>query len=250
MKHHKIQVVRKIAQLVISLLFLSLLHPSTASAEAKWTSFSNNDYIFGYTSLKYSCWSGVANDNLPVLEIYSQNSWIKVATGQILPQGSDIQSPCKSEFPIAVGFQWIVMNPSPPAYATNRYQALYRTRIPDTEYRYQEPVIKQVLELQEKCCVEKITSKKVPYIAKVKKNGKTQNVIKYRTRSVSTQVTYMEEVLVDVYEYEEKVEITPGFVSTPANIAIYPSLASMNDYVADVGSSILCSFGFTEKCKK
>jgi cellulase/cellobiase CelA1 len=87
------------------------------------------------------------------------------------------------------------MAPSPPAYATNRYQALYRQRIPDVENKYKLPVIKQVTELEETCCVEKITTKKVPYIAKAKKTGKTINVIKYRSVKSSEWVTSMEEVV-------------------------------------------------------
>jgi hypothetical protein len=238
----------------VSLVFLALLisfaFPQSALAEAKWTPISSNDYIFGYTSYKYSCWKGVTSANPPIIEVYSQNNWVKAVTGQILPPGSDIQSSCGADFPIIVGYQWLVMSPAPPAYATNRYQALYRERIPDTEFKYNDPVIKQTSELQEKCCVEKITTKKVPYIKKIKKNGKVENVIRYKTQSVSTQVPYTEEVLVEVIEYEEKTEIIPGFVGTSANIAIYPSLASMNSYVADVGTSILCSFGFKEHCKK
>ena len=236
--------------LAIVTLLISTLYPQVASAEAKWTPISNNDYIFGYTSLKYSCWKGIDSTNPPILEVYSQNTWVKAATSQILPAGSDIQAPCGTDFPIAVGYQWLVMSPSPPAYATNRYQALYRERVPDTNLEYEIPVFKEVSELQEKCCVEKVTTKRVPYIAKVKKNGKTQNVIKYKTQKISTQVTYTEEVLVKKVEYEKKVDVIPGFVGTPANISIYSSLNSMSDYVADVGNSVLCSFGFTEKCKK
>jgi serine/threonine protein phosphatase PrpC len=54
----------------------------------------------------------------------------------------------------------------------------------------------------------------------------------------------------DEIEYEKKIDVIPGYVGTPANVSIYTSLNSMSDYVADVGSSILCSFGFTEKCKQ
>lgn len=142
------------------------------------------------------------------------------------------------------------MTPSPPAYATDRYQALYRERISDIENKYKQPVLKRVIELQENCCVEKITTNKVPYIAKVKKNGKTTSVIKYKSQKISTEVSFMEEVLVDKTEYVDKVEIIPGYLGTPANIAIYPSLASMNNYVADIAKKILCDFGFTAECKK
>jgi hypothetical protein len=231
----------------IFLLVASSISP--AQAEAKWTPISSNDYIFGFTSFKYSCWKGITSAKPPILEVYSQNTWVQVATSQILPAGSDLQAPCGADFPIAAGYQWIVMSPAPPAYATNRYQALYRERIQDTSFEYEVAVTKQVTEIQEKCCVDKITSKRVPYIAKVKKNGKTQSVIKYKTQKVITQVTYTEEVLVDKIEYEKKVDVIPGYISDAANISIYPSLSSMNEYVADAGRSILCSFGFTEKCK-
>jgi hypothetical protein len=241
---------KRTVRLAILILLVSTVYPQAASAEAKWTPISNNDYIFGYTSWKYSCWKGIASTNPPILEVYSQNSWVKAVTGQILPAGSDMQTPCGTDFPIAVGYQWLVMSPSPPAYATNRYQALYRERIPETNFEYELPVIKEVSELQEKCCVDKVSTKRVPYIAKVKKNGKTQNVIKYKNKKITTQVTYTEEVLVEKMEYEKKVDVIPGYVGTPANISIYPSLNSMSEYVADVGNSVLCSFGFTEKCKK
>ena len=119
----------------------------------------------------------------------------------------------------------------------------------DIENKYKLPVITQVIELQETCCEEKITTKKVPYIAKVKKNGKTVSVIKYKTQKISEQVTYMEEVLVDKTEYKEKVEIIPGFVGTPGNISIYPSVSAMQNEVAALGRAVLCAFGFSENCK-
>jgi len=240
---------RSITAIILASLFIGTsIQPSVA--ESKWTPISSNDYIFGYTSYKYSCWKGITSANPPIIEVFSQNVWVKAVTGQILPVGTDVKTTCGNDFPIAVGYQWLVMAPSPPSYATDRYQALYRERIQDIENKYKEPVLKQVIELQENCCVEKITTKKVPYIAKVKKNGKTTNVIKYKTQKEITQVSYMEEVVVDKTEYVDRVETIAGYVGSPANIAIYPSLASMNNYVADIGKKILCDFGFSAECKK
>lgn len=231
-------------------LLVSITSVTPSFAEAKWTPISSNDYIFGYTSFKYSCWSGVSDANPPIIEVYSQNVWVKAATGQILPAGSDVQTPCEKDFPMAVGFQWLVMAPAPPAYATNRYTALYRAKIPDIVKKYKEPVITQVIELQTKCCVEKVTNKKVPYIAKVKKNGKTTNVIKYKIAKTTALVDYEEEVLVDKTEYVDKVEIIPVYEGKPGNISIYSSLNAMNDEYAQAANSILCSFGFSSNCKK
>ncbi len=232
----------------LSILLGTSIQPSFA--ESKWTPISSNDYIFGYTSYKYSCWSGVSETNPPIIEVFSQNVWVKAATGQVLPAGSDIQTPCEKDFPIAVGFQWQVMAPAPPAYATNRYTALYRAKIPDIVKKYKEPVITQVIELQTKCCVEKVTTKKVPYIAKVKKNGKTTNVIKYKVAKTTALVDYEEEVLVDKTEYVDKVEVIPVYEGKPANISIYSSVNAMNDEYAQAANSILCSFGFSSNCKK
>jgi hypothetical protein len=240
---------KKLMIVIVSTFLLIGSSIQSSSAESKWTPISSNDYIFGYTSLKYSCWSGVTSANLPIIEVYSQNAWVKAATGQILPTGSDIETPCGGEFPIAVGFQWQVMAPSPPTYQTNRYSALYRAKIPDIEKKYKELLFKQVTELQETCCEEKITIKKVPYIAKVKKNGKTVSVIKYKTQKISEQVTYMKEVLVDKQEYQDKIEIIPGYVGNPGNISIYPSVTAMQNEAAALARGVLCAFGFSAECK-
>ena len=241
---------KKFTIVFVSIALLMGFSIQTSVAESKWTPISSNDYIFGYTSLKYSCWSGVTNANPPIIEVFSQNVWIKAVTGQLLPAGSDIQTPCEKDFPVAVGFQWLVMAPAPPAYATNRYTALYRQKIPDIENKYKDPVIKQVTKLQENCCKDKITTKKVPYIAKVKKNGKTTNVIKYKTETTVTQVSYLEEVIVDETEYVDKVETIPGYVGAPGNISIYSSASAMQDEVAAMGRAVLCAFGYSAECKK
>jgi len=235
---------------IASLSFLLGTSIQPSFAESKWTPISSNDYIFGYTSYKYSCWSGVSDTNPPIIEVYSQNVWVKAATGQILPAGSDVQTPCEKDFPVAVGFQWLVMAPAPPAYATNRYTALYRAKIPDIVKKYKEPVITQVIELQTKCCVEKVITKKVPYIAKVKKNGKTTNVIKYKLAKTTTLVDYEEEVLVDKTEYVDRVEIIPVYEGKPSNFSIYPSVVAMNNEAADLARGVLCAFGFSAECKK
>ena len=231
-------------------LLVSITSVTPSFAEAKWTQISSNDYIFGYTSFKYSCWSGVSDANPPIIEVYSQNVWVKAATGQILPAGSDVQTPCEKDFPVAVGFQWLVMAPAPPAYATNRYTALYRQKIPDIVKKYKEPVLTQVTELQTKCCVEKVITKKVPYIAKVKKNGKTTNVIKYKLAKTTTLVDYEEEVLVDKTEYVDKVEIIPVYEGKPGNFSIYPSVVAMNNEAAELARALACALGVAAGCKK
>jgi len=240
---------RSITAIILASLFIGTsIQPSFA--ESKWTPISSNDYIFGYTSYKYSCWSGVSDTNPPIIEVYSQNVWVKAATGQILPAGSDVQTPCEKDFPVAVGFQWLVMAPAPPAYATNRYTALYRAKIPDIIKKYKEPVLTQVTELQTKCCMEKVITKKVPYIAKVKKNGKTTNVIKYKLAKTTTLVDYEEEVLVDKTEYVDRVEIIPVYEGKPGNFSIYPSVVAMNNEAVDLARGVLCAFGFSAECKK
>lgn len=241
---------RKLAA-TFSLLVTSILFPiQPAFAEAKWNPITDNDYIYGYTSYKYSCWSGVTADNPPVIEVLVNNNWMKVATGQILPSGSDLKAPCESKFPIAVGYTWAVLAPAPPGYQTNRYAALFRQRIPDTEFKTSVTVIKQVYEDQEKCCVSKLTSQKVPYIATVKKNGKSTSVIKYRTIYKTTQETYIESVLVDRPDQQETTTKVPGYITEPGNIYIYSSTASMTNEILSIGRGVLCSFGFTENCKK
>ena len=223
---------------------------SPATAEAKWTLISYSDYILGYTSFKYSCWSGVTNENLPTIEVFSNNTWVKAATGQILPAGSDIATPCESDHPIAVGFVWSVMAPSPPAYQTNRYTALYRQKIPDKEVVRKELVTKQVYEDQEKCCTTKVTSKKVPYIAKVKINGKTVNVIKYKLVKSTEQVNYTESVLVDKSEWVDVRSTETGWTGPSGNISIWSSeIAMRNDFLA-MANALACAFGTGTNCKK
>lgn len=234
----------------VATLFLSVVFPSTASAEAKWTPIGENEYIYGYTSYKYSCWSGVTEKNPPVIEVLNNGGWLKVATGQILPIGSDIKSPCEAAYPIAVGFVWSVLAPAPPAYKTNRYTATYRQRIPDTEIVTPVMVMKEAYEKQEICCVTKFSTKKIPYIAKVKKSGKYVNVIKYKTVTTSTDETYFEDVLVEVAEVEERRTSIPGWVGEPGTVYIYSSAGAMQSEAFDLARGVLCAFGFSGDCKK
>lgn len=233
-----------LTSIILTLSIVFLTNPSVSAADARWTPISENDYIFGYTSEKYSCWSGVTAENVPIIEVFSNNTWMKVATGQILPSGSDIKTPCSPSFPIAVGFVWTVMAPSPPAYPTNRYTALYRPRIPDREVITQKLVTNQVLEDQEKCCETKLISKKVPYIAKIKKNGKYVNVIKYKTIKNEVQVPYMESVLVEKTELQDIKKTVPGYTGESGNISIYSSVNAMNAEITKITNGVLCSFGF------
>ena len=230
-------------------LVLSLASPIPANAEAKWSPITESDYIFGYTSYKYSCWSGVTSENPPVIEVFSNNAWTTAVTGQILPAGSDIKTPCELQFPIAVGFVWTVMAPSPPAYQTNRYTALYRQRIPDKVVIKQELVTNQVYEEQEKCCTEKVTSKKVPYIAKVKKNGKYVNVIKYKIVKSTQQVNYIESVLVDKSEWVDVKSTIPGWTSASGNISIYSSESAMISEMRALANALACALGRGTNCK-
>jgi hypothetical protein len=239
---------RKFVFILITLA-ISFSGALSANAEAKWSPIAENDYIFGYTSYKYSCWSGVTNENLPVVEVFANNTWVTAVKGQILPLGSDVKTPCGSEFPIAVGFVWTVMAPSPPAYQTNRYTALYRQRIPDKEVIKQELVTKQVYEDQEFCCETKTTSKKVPYIAKVKKNGKFVNVIKYRWVKSEEQVKYVDSVLVDKSEWVDVKSTLPGWIGASGNISIYSSENAMRDEFSKLANAIACDFGLST-CRK
>lgn len=236
---------------LVSCLSLALLFSGaqSANAEAKWSPVAESEYIFGYTSYKYSCWSGVAEENLPIIEVFSNNIWVTAVTGQILPAGADIKTPCEAQFPIAVGFTWTVMAPSPPAYQTNRYTALYRQRIPDKEIITQELVTKQVYEDQKKCCTSKVTTKKVPYIAKVKKNGKYINVIKYKIVKGTERVKYTESVLVDKSELVDVKNSLPGWVGTPGNISIYSSEYAMRDEMSKLANALACAFGRGTNCK-
>ena len=240
----------KIRNLLALVLMIVAIPVSPAQADAKWSPIADNDYIFGYTSYKYSCWSGVTDDNPPTIEVYSNDKWVTAVVGQILPPGSDLKTPCESDFPIAVGFTWTVMSPSPPAYQTNRYTALYRQKIPDREIVTQRLVSTQVEEEIELCCKTKTSTKKVPYIAKVKKNGKTENVIKYKMVKYQERVRYITTVLVDKNEWQDFSTKVPGWTGESRNFSIYSSVAAMNAEYAAVANAVLCSFGFKEKCTK
>jgi hypothetical protein len=241
--------VKKLISCFAVILFVISLTPHVAQANTKWTLINSNDYIFGFTSYKYSCWKGVTDKNPPIIEVFVNNSWTKAATGSILAQGSELEAPCSADFPIAVGFVWNVMQPAPPPYEVNRYVALYRERIPDTEYFVKELVPKQIMEIQQVCCEVKTLSKRVPYIAKVKKNGKFTNVIKYKSVTTQEQVTYEKPVLVEKNELVDVRKTSPGWIGQPGNISIYSSQNAMLSQYRDLANALACGLG-SPNCKK
>jgi hypothetical protein len=261
-------------------LFMTFLNPSTSNAESKWNPISSQDYIFGFTSYKFSCWSGsFTNENAPILQVYDNGRWVDAAKGQILPPGSDLSAPCETAYPIAVGYQWTVMNPSPPIGLTGsaRYSILYRQKLPDVVTKIPVQVTKSVPEVVTKTrevktivpedvlktrVVPKI--KKTPYIATITKNGKKTKVIKYKSVIEYVTETYTETVWVDkvetqtytetvfaqktVTEYQDK--ITPGYTSGNGNVVVYPSEAAMRQVGFDLANGLACAFGFSASCKK
>lgn len=270
----------RITVIMVLALFVTLVNPSSSSAESKWNLISSQDYIFGYTSYKYACWSGsFTNAQAPVLQVYDNGRWIDAAKGQILPAGSDISTPCEATHPIAVGYQWTVMNPAPPVGLSGsaRYSILYRQKLPDTVIKVPIQVTKSAPEVVTKTREVKTTVPeeviktrlvpkvvKTPYIATVKKNGKKTQVIKYRSTTKYVEESYTETVLVEkletqsyqetiyvqktVTEYQDKV--TPGYTSENGNVVVYPSESAMRQAYTDIGSGILCAFGFSASCKK
>jgi hypothetical protein len=261
-------------------LLLSVIVPYSANAEAKWNPISSQDYIFGYTSYKYACWSGsFTNAEAPVLQVYDNGRWLDAAKGQILPTGSDISTPCETAYPIAVGYQWAVMNPAPPSglSGSQRYSILYRQKLPDTITKIGVQVTKSVPEDVIKTREVKTTvaedvlktrsvpkTVKTPYIATVTKNGKKTQVIKYKSSTKYVKETYTETVWVDKVETQEYIEsvlvekvvieyqdqVTPGYTSANGNVVVYPSEAAMRQIYSDTASGILCAFGFSASCKK
>ena len=270
----------RVTVIMVLALFVTFANPSSSSAESKWNLISSQDYIFGYTSYKYACWSGsFTNAQAPVLQVYDNGRWIDAAKGQILPAGSDISTPCEATYPIAVGYQWTVMNPAPPVGLSGsaRYSILYRQKLPDTVIKVPIQVTKSVPEVVTKTREVRITVPeevlktrlvpkvvKTPYIATVKKNGKKTQVIKYRSTTKYVEESYTETVLVEkletqsyqetiyvqktVTEYQDKV--TPGYTSENGNVVVYPSESAMRQAYTDIGSGILCAFGFSASCKK
>lgn len=261
-------------------LLLSLFVPYSASAEAKWNLISSQDYIFGFTSYKYACWSGnFTNAQAPVLQVYENGRWIDAAKGQILPTGSDISTPCEAAYPIAVGYQWAVMNPSPPSGLSGgqRYSVLYRQKLPDTVTKLAVQVSKSVPEVVTK--TREVTKSvpedvlktrsvpktvKTPYIATVTKNGKKTQVIKYRSSTKYVKETYTETVWVDKVETQEYTEtvmvqktvteyqdqVTPGYVSANGNVMVYPSESAMISSYSELANALACALGRGTNCKK
>jgi hypothetical protein len=270
----------RVTVVLVLALVVSFANPSSSSAESKWNPISSQDYIFGFTSYKYACWSGsFTNAQAPVLQVYDNGRWIDAAKGQILPAGSDISSPCEATYPIAVGYQWTVMNPAPPVGLSGsaRYSILYRQKLPDTVIKVPIQVTKSVPEVVTKTrevktsvpesvlktrLVPKVV--KTPYIATVKKNGKKTQVIKYRSTTKYVEESYIETVLVEkletqtyqetvyvqkvVTEYQDKV--TPGFTTGNGNVAVFPSESALRQYWSDVANGLACSLGFSAGCKK
>ena len=276
----KKEVKAKAIVVTVLALLINFINPLASNAESKWNPISSQDYIFGYTSFKYACWSGnFTNAQAPVLQVYDNGRWIDAAKGQILPVGSDISTPCEANYPIAVGYQWTVMNPAPPVGlgGSARYSILYRQKLPDTVIKVPIQVTKSVPEIVTKTREVKTTVPeevlktrlvpkivKTPYIATVKKNGRKTQVIKYRSKTNYVEETYTETVLVEkleiqsyqetvyvqkiVTEYQDKV--IPGYTSENGNVVVYPSESAMRQAYTDIGSGILCAFGFSASCKK
>lgn len=259
---------------------LSLIVPYNATAEAKWNLISSQDYIFGFTSYKYACWSGsFTNAQAPVLQVYDSGRWLDAAKGQILPTGSDISTPCESAYPIAVGYQWTVMNPAPPSglSGSQRYSILYRQKLPDSVTKIAVQVTKSVPEVVTKTrevsttvpedvlktrSVPKIV--KTPYIATVTKNGKKTQVIKYKSSTKYVKETYTDTVWVDKVETQEYTEtvmvqktvteyqdqVTPGYVSENGNVMVYPSESAMISKYSELANALACALGRGTNCKK
>jgi hypothetical protein len=265
---------------ILIFVFLPLQTSSPANAESKWNPISSQDYIFGYTSFKFACWSGTFNaENSPSLQVFDNSKWVDVAKGQVLPVGSDISTPCETTHPIAIGYQWTFMNPAPPLGLTGsaRYSVLYRQKLPDLiskvsvlvtksvpqDVLKSRDVLKTVPQIVNKIKnVKKIV--KTPYIASVIRNGKKENVIKYKSEVKLVPVKYTETKMIDklvtetyivnenvlkeVYENQDKV--TPGYTTENGNVVVYPSMAAFNQYTLDLVNGLACSFGFSSSCKK
>ena len=233
-------------------LLFSIIVPYSATAEAKWNLISSQDYIFGFTSYKYACWSGsFTNAQAPVLQVYDNGRWIDAAKGQILPTGSDISTPCETAYPIAVGYQWTVMNPAPPSGLSGgqRYNILYRQKLPDTVTKVAVQVTKSVPEDVIKTRLVPKTVKK-PYIATVTKKGKKTQVIKYKKRTKYVEETYTETVQVQktVTDYQD--QVTPGYTSTNGNVLVYPSESALTSSYSELANALACGLGRGTNCKK
>jgi hypothetical protein len=251
--------VRSARSLVILLAFsLSMSAVSIpSSANAKWTPLTSSDYIFGYSSQKYSCWSGSFDpSNTPTLQVFANERWVNVSKGIILGPQDSLEKPCEREFPVAIGYQWTFMTPSPPLDSTrsNRYRVLYRQKLPDVTIQKTVLVEKEVREerLESRTVVSTV---KEPYIKKVKakrqkgQKPRTKSVIDYRDVLVEKVETYtvFSTSVKKVPEIRE--EVIAGTITQNAEFAVYPSYGAMQEYVTDVANSVLCSFGFTERCK-
>lgn len=243
---------KRVVLLICSSLVL-VTPTSTHAADAEWTKISSSDYIYGYTSKKFSCWSagvGLPGAVLPRIEVLDNGAWVFAVQGEVLPKTSSLQEQCPADFPVAVGYRWAVMRPVPPASGGNRYRITYRQGFADKEEKVltgfvPETYLEDVTEY-----VDVPKEKKIPYVGTTTVKGKKKSVIKYKTKIeiVKVPITTKKEKQRLVEKYENKV--TPGYKTEPSEIAVYPSVGAMNEYVAEIGSSVLCSFGFKENCKK
>jgi hypothetical protein len=240
--------VKKFAIIPLIVVFLTSSLPSASAAN--WEPLTHNDYIFGYESSKYSCWSNPSSENPPTLEVYENGKWLKVATGIALSADAPLSVPCGSDYPKAILYKWTVMNPQPPSNSTNRYTVLARERIPDFVTTKSVWTTESVEEEEEKCCRKTTTYKNVPYISSSIVKGKKVNVIKYKKVASTKNVKYTVTKYVDK-EVENIVETNnTGFVGSNFNISVYPSVSAMNKSYSDLGDKVLCSFGYTVHCKK
>ena len=234
-----------------------------AHSDGSWTPISSQDYIFGFTTQKFTCWSsGISSTNIPSLQVYENGQWIEVAKGIILQNVNDLSTPCSNSYPIAVGYQWTFMNPPPPSglSTSTRYSVLYRHKFPDTVSKVSVQVTKLIpTEILKTRYVSKLIPEnvskthyvkkivKVPYIATIKKSGKNVKVIKYKNVTKFIREDYLETIMVErtvpesysetilveklVTEIQDK--ITPGVTTSSGNISVYPSeFAATNEAIA------------------
>jgi hypothetical protein len=231
-----------------------VLDSAPASAQTRWTSFSTNDLVFGGDISKYSCWKGTfEGDDVPMLQVSDNDSWIDVAKGVVLPDSHTLELSCSEEFPVAIGYQWTLNLPTPPSsLSTNLYEAVFRQKLPDITEQITTLVDQEVEEEVEKT---KLVTEviKEPYIKTIsakknKKNAKKRRVIAYRNVKVQRVETYT--VLVKIVKRvpEVKERITPGYISSPVKSLVYPSSAArivISDFSGSDNYSLF-SFSFSK----
>lgn len=228
----------------LTVLFLANFTIPAGADASTWQTFTNGNQIFGYTASDYACWNVGNTSNLPVLETYDGGQWVKVATGFLLPPTASLSTPCTSDYPTAIGYQWTLMNPALPTYQTNGYSGLFRQRIPDltvsTQVNSNEYIDTPVV----KCCNTVTSSKKVPYIKTVRKKGKKIATLAYKTLTTSSQENYTvtEPVLTPVTKSVDST--VPGYVGLSFNLYIFVSPVAEQNAAAALAHGIMCAFGF------